>query len=251
MKIRERFSGSEPPSTLYLWGGANTSPGVTNHTQEQALAKFIQATQNDLTKTGVFLHYANLGEEPAVWRYSPKQQDFHPISVEALAIRSQTEMVVGLRSPLTNRTTGNAYAFVFSNAGNALFPPGGWTAPAVVPQSMKQLNLNGQGIRSIQWCPQINNGAGAYLIIGGPSNGGPLKNETGRVKFSLYRWDNVTAVPVRVVPDLAPFAVRPEGVNLISLNGEKRLIFVEDRFRAEGYDTQNAVHWPLQALNLQ
>ncbi len=116
---------------------------------------------------------------------------------------------------------------------------------------MKQLNLNGQGIRSIQWCPQINNGAGAYLIIGGPSNGGPLKNETGRVKFSLYRWDNVTAVPVRVVPDLAPFAVRPEGVNLISLNGEKRLIFVEDRFRAEGYDTQNAVHWPLQALNLQ
>ena len=37
----------------------------------------------------------------------------------------------------------------------------------------------------------------------------------------------------------------------IALNGKPRVIFVEDRFKAEGYDTQNAVHWPLVELNLK
>lgn len=59
------------------------------------------------------------------------------------------------------------------------------------------------------------------------------------------------AQPVRVVDDLSPFAVRPEGVNVILLNGQPRVVFVEDRFKAEGYDTQNSIHWPLSALNLQ
>ena len=40
-------------------------------------------------------------------------------------------------------------------------------------------------------------------------------------------------------------------MNLITLNGVLRVLFVEDRFKAEGYDTQNAVHWPLAELNLQ
>jgi hypothetical protein len=235
------------------------SGGSSNHTQAQAPAKLLQATHNPLTQAGIFLHYTNLGQEPAVWSYSPKQQDFHPISVEGLAVRSQTEMVVGLRSPLVNRTTGNAYALVFSNAGSQFLPAAGWPQPALLTdgnpaqglQSVKQIDLNGQGIRSIQWCPQLNSGAGAYLIIGGAANGGPLKNETTRQVFSLYRWDNINAVPVRVVADLAPFAVRPEGVNIITLNGTPRVLFVEDRFKAEGYDTQNAVHWPLAELNLQ
>jgi hypothetical protein len=29
---------------------------------------------------------------------------------------------------------------------------------------------------------------------------------------------------VRVVEDLAPYAIRPEGVNVVSLNGEKRIL---------------------------
>lgn len=247
-----------------LYRGSTGPQSVTdtssNHTQTQAAAKLLQATHNHITQTGIFLHYTNLGEEPAVWRYSPKQQDFHPISVEGLAIKSQSEIVVGLRSPLSNRTTGNAYALVFDNTGNAMLPASGvWTAaagtaaPGGVP-ALIQLDLNGQGIRSIQWCPTVKNAGGtdgAYLIIGGAANGGPLKNETSRQVFSLYRWDSTTATPVRMVADLSPYAVRPEGVNLMTLNGEKRLIFVEDRFKAQGYDTQNGVHWPLRALNLQ
>ncbi|MDB6173843.1 MAG: chromosome condensation regulator [Chthoniobacteraceae bacterium] len=238
-----------------IFRSVNGSPhpvtsGAPNLIQAQAAAKYFQATQNHLTGTGIYLHYANLGEEPAVWRYSPKQQDFHPISVEGFAVKNSSEMLVGLRSPLSNRTSGNAYVFVFSNAGNA-FLPGVWNGPALGLQSVKQLNLNGQGIRSIQWCPQLNSGAGAYLIIGGAANGGPLKNETSRQVFSLYQWDSITALPVLRVADLAAFAVRPEGINIISLNNTLRAIFVEDRFKAQGYDTQNAVHWPLGALRLQ
>ena len=251
-----------------------TTNNTTNHTQVQGAAKVLQATRNHVTQSGFFLHYANLGEESAVWSYSPKQQDFHPINVEGLAFRSQSEIIVGLRSPLTNRTSGDAYAFVFNNNNNATLPSAGWVTPAsgqppVAGQqgAPRQLNLNGQGIRSIQWCPTIRNAAdatgspatGAYLIIGGAANGGPLKNETGREKFSLYRWDNVNSQPVRVVADLSTFAVRPEGVNIITLDAdpatpltvERRVIFVEDRYKAEGYDTQNGVHWPLSALNLQ
>jgi hypothetical protein len=219
----------------------------------------MRTSFSSLTPVGLFLRDANLGQQPAVWAYSLKQQDFHPIHVEGFAVRSQVETVVGLRSPLSNRTTGNAYAFVFNNSGNAMLPPGGWSGPAGGTPVLTQLNLNGQGIRSIQWCPAIRKGAdpfagpatGAYLIIGGPANGGPLKNETGRAKFSLYRWDSVSAQPVRVVADLSPYATRPEGVNIISLKGSLRVLFVEDRFRAHGYDTQNAVHWPLATLNLQ
>jgi hypothetical protein len=247
-----RDGAASHPKSL---GDATTSIGVTNHTQAQGAAKFLQATHNHTTQTGIFLHYANLGEELAVWRYSPKQQDFHPISVEGLAIKSQSEIVVGLRSPLTNRTTGNAYALVFDNTGNAMLPASGvWTGAAGGAPSLKQLNLNGQGIRSIQWCPNIKNAGGtlgAYVIIGGAANGGPLKNETSRQVFSLYRWDSVTATPVRVVADLSPYAVRPEGVNIITLNGQKRILFVEDRYKAQGYDTQNGVHWSLTELNLQ
>lgn len=69
--------------------------------------------------------------------------------------------------------------------------------------------------------------------------------------FTLYRWDDINSAPVRIVADLSAFTVRPEGVNIITLNGEKRILFVEDRFKAQGYDTQNAVHWPITSLNLQ
>lgn len=139
-----------------------------------------------------------------------------------------------------------------------LLPTAGWTAPVAAP-SVRQLNLSGQGIRSIQWCPTLHKATdppagaatGAYLIVGGAANGGPLKNETGRQVFSLYRWDTINVQPVKVVADLSPYAVRPEGVNIMFLNGQSRVVFVEDRHKTQGYDTQNAIHWPLTALNLQ
>jgi hypothetical protein len=32
------------------------------------------------------------------------------------------------------------------------------------------------------------------------------------------------------------------------INGQWRILFVEDRYRATGYGTRNAVHWPVNIL---
>ena len=40
----------------------------------------MRTSFSSLTPVGIYLHYANPGQQPAVWTYSPKQQDFHPIS---------------------------------------------------------------------------------------------------------------------------------------------------------------------------
>ncbi len=97
----------------------------------------------------VYLHYANTGTEPAVWTYSPKSGDNHPVSVEALAYRSANEMIVGLRSPMSNRTTGNALYYAVNNVANFL-PAANWAGAAANVGLPQQINLNGQGFRSIQ-----------------------------------------------------------------------------------------------------
>jgi hypothetical protein len=56
------------------------------------------------------------------------------------------------------------------------------------------------------------------------------------------------AVPQTLIEDLRPYTIRPEGVDLINLTGEWRILFVEDRYRATGYATRNALHWPLGNL---
>jgi len=89
----------------------------------------------------------------------------------------------------------------------------------------------------------------AYLIIGGPANGGPLEKETVGEQFSLWSWQGPGGpVPVRVIADLRPYAVRPEAVTIIQVNGQSRILFGEDRFRAVGYGTRNAIHWPISIL---
>lgn len=89
-----------------------------------------------------------------------------------------------------------------------------------------------------------------YLIIGGPANGGPLEKElpNGGGKFSIYAWNGVSTSPQRLIEDLSPYATRPEGVDLIQVNGQWRVLFVEDRFKGRGYATRNAVHWPVSIL---
>jgi len=66
----------------------------------------MRTSFSSLTPVGIYLHDAKPGQQPAVRAYRPKQQDFHPINVEGLALRSQNEMVVGLRSPFLWPTGG-------------------------------------------------------------------------------------------------------------------------------------------------
>ena len=116
------------------------------------------------------------------------------------------------------------------------------------------MTLDDDDLRSIEWCPGIGpGGVGRYLIIGGPANGGPLEKETFGEKFSLYSWDGTpgpgnVATPTRLINDLRPYTVRPEGVDMITVGGQSRVMFVEDRFLAQGYGARNAIHWPASIL---
>ena len=121
----------------------------------------------------------------------------------------------------------------------------------------RQMVLNGKSIRSIKWCTSgLTNAQGQtvarYLVQAGNANGGPILREAPRQKFSLYAWDGSisggVASPQLLIADLNGYAVRPEGVDLMNINGEWRILFVEDRFVTPGYATRNAIHWPVSIL---
>ena len=228
------------------------SEQAANHPAQH---KFFRAVP-DVRGTTNYLEWSDVGALPAVSLYSPKQHDFHSINVEDIAFRSTNEMILGLRSPLSNRTNGNAYYFVVTNV--SAFAPGtnNWTG---APQGLVgpfEMNLGGLGIRSIKWCPNgLTNSnddtVQRYLIVAGNANGGPLVRENLKQKFSLYSWTgDATNTPVKLLDDLKGYAVRPEGIDIMSVGGEWRVLFVEDRYQATGYATRNALHWPVSILGI-
>jgi hypothetical protein len=236
--------GSSYPPTL----------SALNHPQRR---KFLDAAPS-LDPTVNYLAWQDIGRRPATWRYSPKQHDNHPINVEDIAFRSANEVIIGLRAPLAHRTSGHAYFFVVTNValflGTRPWPAASQLQGIAGPY---QMDLGGLGIRSLKWCPNgLTNAQGAavqrYLIVAGLANGGPLQREERRQKFSLFAWDgtwpNNLATPQRLIDDLEPYTVRPEGVDLIRVDGEWRVLFVEDRLEARGYGTHNAIHWPVRIL---
>ena len=235
--------------------GAKFRPGSAFPPSESASnhiggLKYFSATA-DVRGTNSYLQWENVGQLPPVWRYSPKQHDFHSINVEDFAFRSTNEMVIGLRSPLSNRTNGNAYYFVVTNVPAFTAGGTGWIGAPPGIRGPFEMNLGGLGIRSIKWCPDgLTNAQGQavqrYLILAGNANGGPLVRERLRQKSALYSWTgHVNTAPVKLLDDLHGYAVRPEGVDIMSVGGGWRLLFVEDRFLATGYGTRNAIHWPV------
>jgi len=223
--------------------------GLLNHAGPR---KFFDAVA-DLNQTDVHLSWQGIGDIPPVWDYSPKQHDFHSLNVEDIAFRSPFEMILGLRSPLVNRTNGNAHYFLVTDVDTFLSSP--WTTqqPVTGIAGPFEMDLGGLGIRSIKWCPQLGPASvGRYLIVAGTADGGPLSRESPRQVSALFAWDGTSpgnvATPQRLIPNLRPYAIRPEGVDLIQVNGQWRVLFVEDRFQSEGYATRNAIHWPLSIL---
>ena len=120
-----------------------------------------------------------------------------------------------------------------TTVANFLPANGPWPG-AISISAPLQMNLNGLGFRGIKWRPQIGpNAVGRYLIIGGPAGGGPLAKEQSNQKFQLFSWDGVDGnAPTVVISDLRSYSVRPEALDLISVNGSWRVLFVEDRYRA-------------------
>jgi hypothetical protein len=241
-------NSSFPPTTL----GIANAPS-SNHTNS---FKHFLATA-DVRGTNIYLEWADAGALPPVWRYSPKQYDFHAMNIEDIAFRSTNEMILGLRAPLSNRTNGNSYYVLVTNV--LAFASGtsgtvNWSGNPPGIAGIFEMNLDGLGIRSIKWCPNgLTNAQGQavqrYLILAGNANGGPLVRESLKQKFSVYSWTGSTnAAPVKLIDDLNGHAVRPEGIDIMNVNGEWRVLFVEDRFLGTGYATRNAIHWPVTLL---
>ncbi|HKQ36934.1 MAG TPA: hypothetical protein VJ063_02585, partial [Verrucomicrobiae bacterium] len=244
---RFRPGSSYPPTPLVRPGGS-----ASNHARP--LKRFLVTP--DVSGTTNYLEWSDAGMLPPVWTYSPKQHDFHAVNVEDIAYRSETEMIIGLRAPLVNRTNGNAYYFVVTNVA-AFLPASKWTRSLQGMSGAREMVLGGLGIRSIKWCAQgLTNAQGQpvqrYLILAGNANGGPIQREATRQKFALYAWDgsnaNGIATPHVLIADLNGYAVRPEGVELINVAGQWRVLFVEDRFVTPGYGTRNVIHWPVSIL---
>ena len=59
---------------------------------------------------------------------------------------------------------------------------------------------------------------------------------------------NGMATPQLLIADLNGYTMRPEGLDLINVNGEWRILFVEGRFVSPGYATRNAIHWPISIV---
>jgi hypothetical protein len=238
-------------------GTQPSTPGAANNT-----GGHIRLVAASMANGNIALRWNRTTTLPPVWLYSPKQQDNFPINVEGIAYRNANEVIIGLRSPLDGTTTealplsqrrGTGRAFYFLVNNLAQFLPGSWPANVGGVNGVTgpfTVDLGGQGFRSIEWVPGIGgDGAGRYLIIGGPANGGPLEREIVGEKFSLYSWTgNAGDSPVKLIDDLRPYTTRPEGVDLIQVDGQWRVLFVEDRFESTGYGTRNAIHWPLNIL---
>jgi hypothetical protein len=216
--------------------------------------RYFTATP-EVNATNNYLAWQDIGLLPATYAYSPKQHDFHSMNVEDIAFRSTSEIIIGLRAPLTNRITGNAYYFRVNNLTTFTnYWDLGYGAGMQGIAGPYSLDLGGLGFRSIKWCPNgLTNAQGSaaqrYLILAGTANGGPLQREQYRQKFSLYSWTgNTNNAPTKLIDDLWRYTLRPEGVDLIQVGAAWRILFVEDRFLATGYGTRNAIHWPLSIV---
>ena len=71
---------------------------------------------------------------------------------------------------------------------------------------------------------------------------------SGPGTVARLRWPGPSSSPTKLIDDLSSYTLRPEGVDLMSVLGTPRVLFVEDRYQATGYGTRNAVHWPTNIL---
>src|SRR5881394_2605250 len=146
-----RFGSLELKSNLFL----SPLAGYTNLPFRLALREDggLDLATADINGTNFYLEWQDVGANPPTWTPSPKQHDGEAMNIEDLAFRSTSEMIFGLRAPLSNRTNGNAYYFMATNFGTFL-PSGGWTGGQMNGLAGPyEMNLAGLGFRSIKWCP--------------------------------------------------------------------------------------------------
>jgi hypothetical protein len=197
-----------------------------------------------------------LGNLGCTWEGDGQRHDFASLRLEGAAYKSGT-IYTGLRMPLSNRTTGKA--FVLKVAASSITATGPVTDPnntspwaTITPaaDALVQLDLGNQGIRAIQWCPEVD-GTGKFLIISGPPSTDPNLDHPSIGRFALWSWDGIsTSAPVKRIRDLLPYCRYPTGVCSFTIYaGQKRIAFSQGAGTLEAEQSAHLIHWPISILS--
>jgi hypothetical protein len=225
-------------------GASNTADYLDALANAQVRQPYFQAV---LKRDGscVWLYWRHLGHLGPVWESDGLRLDYAALRVEGTAL-SGSNLYAGLRSPLTRRRSGNALVYPVPTAA---FVPGSATDATWGTVSLgaaSSLNLNGQGIRGMAWCPQIE--GGRYLIVAGPPS--TLESDDKNAAFSLWAWAGPGTQPVLRVADLRPYAKKPTGISAVALSGQMRLVFSEGLGSSEiSPEAERVIHWPVSILS--
>ncbi len=252
------ISSSAPDDSALFDGTSSTNPehpvtrgtsNTANYTDSTvgtvAQPYFQVSEKSDLTK--IWFCWRNLGNVGCAWESDGLRHDFVGARVEGAAFNGGN-VLTGLRMPLTGRKAGNALVMSVPATG---ITTGTGTAWGTLTATKSELNLNNQGIRAIQWCPQVDV-TGKYLIIAGPPTDDDSVSHPSIARFALWSWAGGAAAPVLRIADLAPYAKYPTGVCSFLLPGstEARIAFAQAiSSNADSTELENIIHWPLTVLS--
>jgi hypothetical protein len=134
-------------------------------------------------------------------------------NIEGLTLNSsQDKLLFGLRSPLVDNKT----VIVSLNNPKELFTTA--NATPQISETVSLLNLDGNGVRSINYFPMLN----GYLIMSGPVG------KSDNVNFKLWLWcgDSDAVQPVSVT-GLSGFE-ETEGMTPMLWHGQPRIMMITD-----------------------
>ena len=201
-------AGSNPlqPSSR---GASNTADYTDTYSSAPVRQPYFQAIPNT-TATTVWLCWRHPGHLGAVWDGDGLRHDFVATRLEGSAYQGGT-IYTGLRTPLTKRKDGDAIVVKVPASGVLAGAGENWTTQA---GTTHQLDLDGQGIRAIQWCAEVD-GTGKFLIIGGPPSTERAGDHPSVGRFSLWsgRFRIFTSPPHRRSRPLRPLPVRRGNVH--------------------------------------
>jgi hypothetical protein len=135
------------------------------------------------------------------------------INIEAMGFdRDGENLLLGLRSPLVD---GKSVIIVIENPVEVFEKE----VPLRLAQSPILLDLNGGGIRSLEYDPGLN----AYLIIN------EIEGEDGKKQSRLWLWSgNKDKNPIQVTSDKIARLKNIESIAPITINGVDQLLLVSD-----------------------
>jgi hypothetical protein len=273
---RGAVSSSNPnPATPGACNNAAFTDAASGDVFRQPYFQAIYRPQpGDPTQTSptVDLFWGNLHHQPATWRYGDQEYDEAGLSSRALAVRgtgANATYLLGLLSPLSQRTKGNAL-IIRGNAAaldtasgvstTATYQKRYWATGEAAATQVLELNLGGHGIVALSWAPALE--GGRYLIISGPPSQSLRQRQPWRARYSLWTWDGTNA-PVCRIKNLRPFTREPVAVTHLVLGtgaDKNRLLFGEQRFAERDaqsleedsfgneYLVRQMIHWPVSIL---